>query len=443
MKNILSIILSMLCFEALSQQYFTFGPSFTYSRSEWFFQASPTNTDNNRLPVGWIKGVQSSPGVSLWSLFQMNTDTVRFGKFSGLGNSILGINSIGAIYRANTYSFIDTNFISTRNWSNLNFQSKFNGLSTQYVRGNGTLGIFPTDNTAFTNGAGYITQPYDPIEGEGINITGSYPNQTISVDTSESSSGSSAIMYMGKASVAISNLQSGINAKQATLVSGTNIKTIEGQSILGSGNIDLTKSDIGLSNVDNTSDVNKPISNPTQTALNTKQGSITLTNTGTSGNATLIGNTLNIPNYSTSNVGIDSRSGYGTGTAYSLTGVSSKITMGTTSPTVTLPSSGTYVIISNLKLDYAGLTTLGVSTSNFKLRRVNNTAGDVPNATTSFTTPVVTLLTGPAGDVDMQGTIYTTSTTGDIIEMWGNRGGSISVGNINVSEAWIVAIRIY
>lgn len=36
------------------------------------------------------------------------------------------------------------------------------------------------------------------------------------------------------------------------------------------GNINITKSNIGLSNVDNTSDVNKPISNATQTELNKK-----------------------------------------------------------------------------------------------------------------------------------------------------------------------------
>jgi len=68
--------------------------------------------------------------------------------------------------------------------------------------------------------------------------------------------------------------QTALNAKQATLVSGTNIKTIEGQSLLGSGNIDLSKSDVGLGNVDNTSDANKPISTATQTALNAKQNTI-------------------------------------------------------------------------------------------------------------------------------------------------------------------------
>jgi hypothetical protein len=71
-----------------------------------------------------------------------------------------------------------------------------------------------------------------------------------------------------------SAIQTQIDSKQATLVSATNIKTIEGQSILGSGNIDLSKSDVGLSNVDNTSDANKPVSTATQTALNAKQDTL-------------------------------------------------------------------------------------------------------------------------------------------------------------------------
>jgi hypothetical protein len=67
---------------------------------------------------------------------------------------------------------------------------------------------------------------------------------------------------------------------------------------VGSGNIDLSKSDVGLGNVDNTSDANKPVSTATQTALNAKQNTLTLTTTGSSGAATLVGATLNIPQYS-------------------------------------------------------------------------------------------------------------------------------------------------
>jgi hypothetical protein len=72
---------------------------------------------------------------------------------------------------------------------------------------------------------------------------------------------------------------------------------------------DYTKSDVGLGNVDNTSDVNKPISTATQIALDAKQGSLTLTTTGTSGASTLIGDTLNIPNYAVGGGAVDSVNG--------------------------------------------------------------------------------------------------------------------------------------
>ena len=41
------------------------------------------------------------------------------------------------------------------------------------------------------------------------------------------------------------------------------------------GNVTLNKADVGLSNVDDTSDASKPISTATQTALNAKEGTIT------------------------------------------------------------------------------------------------------------------------------------------------------------------------
>lgn len=65
-------------------------------------------------------------------------------------------------------------------------------------------------------------------------------------------------------------LGSGDVAVQATLVSGTNIKTVESTSLLGSGNVDITASNVGLGNVDNTADVDKPVSTAAQTALDLK-----------------------------------------------------------------------------------------------------------------------------------------------------------------------------
>ena len=118
-------------------------------------------------------------------------------------------------------------------------------------------------------------------------------------------------------------MQTALNAKQDTLVSATNIKTINTQSILGSGDITiggsaawcgitgtlstqtdlqsalnakensitagttsqyyrgdktfqtLDKTAVGLGNADNTSDANKPVSTDQQTALNAKENTIT------------------------------------------------------------------------------------------------------------------------------------------------------------------------
>ncbi len=61
-----------------------------------------------------------------------------------------------------------------------------------------------------------------------------------------------------------------LNKKQDTLTAGTNI-SISNNKISVSG---LTKSSVGLGNVDNTSDKNKPISTATQTALDAKQNAL-------------------------------------------------------------------------------------------------------------------------------------------------------------------------
>lgn len=133
------------------------------------------------------------------------------------------------------------------------------------------------------------------------------------------SSGGVSIALATKANA--TDVTAGLATKQATLVSGSNIKTIEGQTLVGSGNIDLTKNDIGLPLVDNTSDLSKPISTATQTAINSKAnatgtnatGTWPINVTGNSGNS-LLWNSLpiNLSNVSTNMdylVGVSSNSG--------------------------------------------------------------------------------------------------------------------------------------
>lgn len=96
--------------------------------------------------------------------------------------------------------------------------------------------------------------------------------------------------------------QSGINTGDEntnTIQTKRPLKTIENQSLEGVGNIDLSKSDVGLGNVDNTSDLNKPISTSTQNALNSKENSFTKNsafnkNFGTNSGEVLEGDTRTI-----------------------------------------------------------------------------------------------------------------------------------------------------
>lgn len=142
-------------------------------------------------------------------------------------------------------------------------------------------------------------------------------------------------------------------------------------------------------------------------------------------------------------VGTNNAAGYGSGTVYTLSTTSAKVDFGTTDPVITLPAAGTYLITSNVTVEYAGLTTLATAACNFKLRRTNNTAADLTNATSSFNVPAVALLTQTAGDADIQSVIYTTANNNDVIEVWGSRGNNVSLGSINVGQASVIAIRIY
>ncbi|CAF1042784.1 unnamed protein product [Brachionus calyciflorus] len=65
--------------------------------------------------------------------------------------------------------------------------------------------------------------------------------------------------------------QSALDTKQNNLVNQTYIKSLNNQSLLSNGNLVIDKVFVGLTNVDNTSDLNKPISTATQNALNLKQ----------------------------------------------------------------------------------------------------------------------------------------------------------------------------
>ena len=152
------------------------------------------------------------------------------------------------------------------------------GTVAQYIRGDGTLANFPSyvpptrliNTTAPLNGGGNLTA-----------------DRTLSISQATTSTDG----YLS------STDWNTFNNKQATLVSGTNIKTINSTTILGSGNIaveptisagstaqywrgdkswqTLDKTAVGLANVDNTSDANKPVSTAQAASIATKEPTIT------------------------------------------------------------------------------------------------------------------------------------------------------------------------
>ena len=134
-----------------------------------------------------------------------------------------------------------------------------------------------------------------------------------------------------------------------------------------------------------TTSTNGYLSSTDWNTFNGKQGAITLTTTGTSGAATLVGNTLNIPNYA-------SGGGSGTVTTVSVTtanGISGTVANATTTPAITLtlgaitPTTVNGVTISGSTTPTLAVTgTSSISGSNTGDNAVNSLySGLVSNAT--------------------------------------------------------------
>ena len=136
-------------------------------------------------------------------------------------------------------------YLLSSDW--LTFNGKFNtptGTTLQYVRGDGSLATFPTIPTV---------TPAALTKTDDTNITltlGGTPSTALlqAVSLTLGWTGTLADSRIASAST--------WNAKQAALVSGTNIKTINGNSLLGSGDLSVSGSSgkyVLTSNVNGTS----------------------------------------------------------------------------------------------------------------------------------------------------------------------------------------------
>lgn len=220
----------------------------------------------------------------------------------------------------------------------------FSGLASQYTKGDGTYATFPTTLSSFTNDAGYLSgisssqittalgyNPYNATLNPNGYISGITNSQitsalgytpltnarTITVngvtqdltanrtwtvgDVTSASLATSLSSYATTASLSAyttttalntalsnyttsTNLATALSAKENTIVAGTTAQYWRGDKTWQT----LDKTSVGLSNVNNVADADKPISTATQTALNAKQNTLV---SGTS-IKTVNGNTL-------------------------------------------------------------------------------------------------------------------------------------------------------
>lgn len=132
------------------------------------------------------------------------------------------------------------------------------GTSAQYIRGDGVFAAFPPIP------AGTVTSVAATVP-TGLSIAGS---PITSSGTLAISYASGYVGYTTAEQTKLSGIAAGAQVNTVTSVAG---KT---------GAVTLVKADVGLANVDNTSDANKPVSTATQTALNAKANTTTTISAG-------------------------------------------------------------------------------------------------------------------------------------------------------------------
>lgn len=135
-------------------------------------------------------------------------------------------------------------------------------------------------------------------------------------------------------------------------------------------------------------------------------------------------------------------SAYGSGAAYTLTTTPALLAFGTTSPTITIPATGTYLLLSGARIDAVAATFAANQTVTMKLRRTAAVAGDIANATASYEFDIITTksYTGFRG---MLPPVTFAATNADTIQLWGSVSVAPGAGSVQAVEAWLMALPIH
>ena len=133
-----------------------------------------------------------------------------------------------------------------------------------------------------------------------------------------------------------------------------------------------------------------------------------------------------------------------TGTGYTLTATFAQVVCGTTQPTVTLSTAGTYLLLFTARVDHAGATYAANRTISVGLERSNNTPVQITGGTASLVTNIITTTTETAEGGNLSGfALYTTANTTDTITLFALVSVLPTAGSSTVSAGNVLALRIF
>ena len=162
-----------------------------------------------------------------------------------------------------------------------------------------------------------------------------------------------------------SDAQTQINSKEATITATTSADYYRGDKTFAT----LNKAAVGLGNVDNTSDANKPVSTATQTALDAKTNKLVVTNRQTASYTLVLSDAdklveMNVATANNLTVPLNSSVAFSTGTQILLAQYGSGQTTVVATSGVTIRSNGAKL---KLNAQYSGATLVKIAENEWYL----------------------------------------------------------------------------